>query len=186
HPVCAGAYKFTERVAQDRIVLDRFADYWNKSAIHFDRIVFLPIIDATVRLANVQSGGLELLERAAATDVDTVKKDARLKFADITGLGYTGITANLDNGPRAKNPFGQDARVRQALELSIDRTALNQVVFNGLFQPGNQWVPPNNPYYVKGMPAPPRDVAKAKALLAAAGAPNPTVSLMVPTEPETL
>src|SRR6266566_7513850 len=127
HPVCAGPYKFTERVAQDRIVLDRFPDYWNKSAIHFDRIVFLPIVDSTVRLANLQSGGLDLIERVAATDVDTVKKDGRLKLAEITGLGYTGITINLDNGPRAKNPLGQDARVRQALELSIDRGALNQV-----------------------------------------------------------
>jgi len=78
HPVCAGPYKFTERVAQDRIVLDRFADYWTKDAIHFDRIVFLPIVDATVRLANLQSGGLDLIERVAATDVDTVKRDRRL------------------------------------------------------------------------------------------------------------
>src|SRR5436190_17870910 len=61
HPVCAGPYKFTERVAQDRIVLDRFADYWNKSAVHFGRIVFLPIADSTVRLANLQSGGLDLI-----------------------------------------------------------------------------------------------------------------------------
>src|SRR6202049_4506000 len=45
HPLCAGPFKFTERVAQDRIVLDRFADYWNKDAIHFDRIIFLPITD---------------------------------------------------------------------------------------------------------------------------------------------
>src|SRR6202167_1292130 len=37
HPVCAGPFKFAERVAQDRIVLDRFTDYWNKDAIHFDR-----------------------------------------------------------------------------------------------------------------------------------------------------
>ncbi len=47
----------------------------------------------------------------------------------------------------AKNPLGQDARVRKALELSIDRDALNQVVFDGQFQPGNQWVSPKSPYY---------------------------------------
>src|SRR5215472_986554 len=46
HPVCAGPYKFAERVAQDRIVVDRFPNYWNKEAIHFDRIVFQPIVDA--------------------------------------------------------------------------------------------------------------------------------------------
>jgi peptide/nickel transport system substrate-binding protein len=186
HPVCAGPYKFVERVAQDRIVFERFADYWNKDAVHFDRITFLPITDSTVRLANLQSGGLDLIERVAATDLDQARQDPRIKTTDITRLGYTGLTINLNNGPRAKTPLGQDARVREALELSIDRAALNQVVFNGMFQPGNQWVPPNNPYYVKGMPIPARDVAKAKALLAAAGAPNPTVNLMVSTEPEAL
>ena len=186
HPVCAGPYQFVERVAQDRIVLERFADYWNKDAVHFDRIVFLPIPDSTVRLANLQSGQLDLIERFAATDVESVKQNAALKLAQITGLGYQGITINLANGQRAKNPLGQDPRVRQALELSIDRAALNQVVFNGLFEPGNQWVPPNNPYYVKSLPIPGRDVAKAKALLAAANAPHPSLTMTVPTNPETL
>jgi peptide/nickel transport system substrate-binding protein len=183
-PVCAGPFKFVERVAQDRIVLERFADYWDKDEIKLQRIVYLPIPDSTVRLANLQSGGLDLIERVAAADLDNVRKDSRLKLSTITGLGYTGITINLGNGERSKKPLGQDARVREALELSIDRGALNQVVFNGEFQPGNQWVAPANPYYVKDLPIPGRDVSKAKALLAAAGAPSPFVSLMAPTIPE--
>jgi peptide/nickel transport system substrate-binding protein len=186
HPVCAGPFKFVERVAQDRIVLERFADYWDKNKIKLDRIVYLPIPDSTVRLANLQSGGLDMIERVAAHDLDPVRDDARLKLATITGLGYNGLTFNLANGERSKTPQGQDARVRQALELSIDREALNQVVFNGEFQPGNQWVAPSNPYYIKELPIPARDVAKAKALLAAAGAPNPKIPLMVPNNPEIL
>jgi peptide/nickel transport system substrate-binding protein len=79
--------------------------------------------------------------------------------------------------------LGRDARVRQALELSIDREALNQVVFNGEYQPGNQWVPPTNSYYVKELPIPARDVAKAKALLVAAAAPNPVVAMTVTNNP---
>jgi peptide/nickel transport system substrate-binding protein len=185
HPVCAGPFKFTERVAQDRIVLDRFADYWNKDTIHFDRIVFLPITDPTVRLSNVQSGQLDLIERVAATDLAAVRADARLKLSTITSLAYNGITINLNNGERAKNPLGQDKRVREALELSIDRGALNQVVFNGEFSPGNQWEAPSSPWYVKDMPIPARDVAKAKSLLAAAGVPKPSFTMMVPTNPET-
>ena len=184
HPVCAGPFKFVERVAQDRIVLERFADYWDKDKIKLERITYLPIPDSTVRLANLQSGGLDLIERVAAADLDIVRKDGRLKLATTTGLGYFGITLNLANGERSKTPLGQDARVREALELSIDRSAINQVVFNGEFQPGNQWVPPTNPYYVKGLPIPARDVGKAKALLAAAGAPNPVVTLMASTIPE--
>ena len=186
HPVCAGPFKFVERVAQDRIVLERFNDYWDKDNIKLDRIVYLPIPDSTVRLANLRSGGLDMIERVAAHDLDTVRQDRRLKLATITGLRYDGMTFNLANGERAKKPLGQDARVRQALELSIDRDALNQVVFNGEFQPGNQWVPPSNPYYIKELPIPARDLPKAKALLAAAGAPNPVVALMVPNNPEIL
>ena len=163
-PVCAGPYKFVERVAQDRIVLERFADYWNKEAVKFDRIVFMPIPDSTVRLANLQSGGLDMIERLAATDLETARNDPRLKLSTITGLGYQSLSINVNNGARAKNPLGRDPRVREALELSIDRAALNEVVFNGLFQPGNQWVGPSNPFYVRSLPVPARDVAKAKQL----------------------
>ncbi|MCX7363734.1 MAG: ABC transporter substrate-binding protein, partial [Alphaproteobacteria bacterium] len=51
-PVCAGPYKFVERVQQDRIVVEKFADYWNKDQVSIDRITYLPIVDSTVRLAN--------------------------------------------------------------------------------------------------------------------------------------
>jgi peptide/nickel transport system substrate-binding protein len=185
HPVCAGPYKYVERVAQDRIVLEKFADYWNKDAIKFDRIVYLPIPDSTVRLANLQSGGLDMIERLAAADLEVAKKDGRLKVSTITGLGYSALNSNLNNGSRSKSPLGQDPRVREALELSIDRMALNQVVFNGLFAPGNQWVPPNNPFYDKSRPVPGRDVAKAKKLLADAGVPHPQLTLVATTVPET-
>ena len=186
HPVCAGPYKFVERVAQDRIVLERFADYWDKDSVHFDRIIYLPIPDSTVRLANLQSGGLDMIERLAATDLAAARGDKRLKVATSTGLGYQTLTVNINNGPRAKNPLGQDARVREALELSIDRKALNDVVFNGVFTPGNQWVEPRNPFYVKSHPLPGRDVAKAKQLLAAAGAPHPQATMVAANTPETL
>jgi peptide/nickel transport system substrate-binding protein len=137
HPVCAGPFKFAEHVAQDRIVVERFADYWDKDKVKLDRIVYLPIPDSTVRLANLQSGGLDLTQ-VAATDLDTVRKDPGLKLAAVNGIGYSGITINVANGERSTLPLGRDARVRQALELSIDREALNQVVFNGENQPGNQ------------------------------------------------
>src|SRR6516165_9569411 len=169
HPVCAGPFQFVERVAQDRIVVERFADYWDKDKIKLDRIAYLPLPDSTVRLANLQSGGLDLTQ-VAATDLDTVRNDPHLRLTTVNGIGYSGITINVANGERSKSPIGRDARVRQALELSIDREALNQVVFNGENQPGNQWVSPTNPYYVKEWPMPARDVAKARALLAAAAA----------------
>jgi peptide/nickel transport system substrate-binding protein len=93
---------------------------------------------------------------------------------------------NLKNGPKADTPFANDARVRRAFELSIDRDAINQVVFNGEFVPGNQWINPQNSYYQQKFPIPKRDVAKAKALLKEAGVKTPlTLDFMVPNGPET-
>jgi peptide/nickel transport system substrate-binding protein len=180
HPVCAGPYKFVERVQQDRMVFERFADYWNKDNVFIDRVVFLPIVDATVRLANLKSGGLDLIERVLATDIKDVRADKRLKLSTALELGYFGLTINVNND-KSKGALSQSEKVRQALDLSIDREAINQVVFNGEFTPGNQWVSPEHPYYQKAFPIPKRDVAKAKALLKEAGATLPvSVDLMVP------
>ena len=181
HPVCAGPYKFVERVPQDRIVGEKFADYWNKDNVHIDRIFYLPITEDTVRLANLKSGSLELIERALATDIKEIRADPKLKLATALGLGYMGIDFNIGNGERAKNPLGSSVKARQALDLAIDREALNQVVFNGEFVPGNQWVSPENSYYQHAFPVRKRDVAKAKALLKEAGVTTPfDVDFMVP------
>src|SRR5205085_4854436 len=83
-PICSGPFKFVERVAQDRIVLERYASYWNKGEIHFDKIVFLPIPDASVRLANLRSGQLDFIERLAASDVPALKSDSRFSISKIT------------------------------------------------------------------------------------------------------
>lgn len=182
--VCSGPFKFTERVAQDRIVLDRFDGYYDKDSIHLDRIVFLPIPDQTVRLANLQSGDLDIIERAPTQDLDTIRNDPGLQLASITSLGYQGLTFNIGNGPRAKGPMGQNAKLRQALELAIDREALNQVAFNGAYVVGNQPVPPENPFYAQGIPIPGRDVEKAKALVNEAGFDQVAFELMVANNPE--
>src|SRR6185295_7304788 len=149
--------------------------------VSIDKIVFLPIVDATVRLANLKSGGLDLIERLLATDIKDVRADSRLKLNAMPDLFYQGITINVANGDKAKSPLGQHAKVRQALSLAIDREAINQVVFNGEFVPGNQWIGPDNPYYQKSFPVPKRDVAKAKALLKEAGVTPPlAIDFMVP------
>src|SRR5262249_27014188 len=70
HRVCAGPFKFAERVPQDRIVLEKFPDYWNRGHVKVDKVTFLPIPDSAVRLANLKSGDLDMIERVAPTDLD--------------------------------------------------------------------------------------------------------------------
>jgi peptide/nickel transport system substrate-binding protein len=181
-PVCSGPFKFNERVAQDKIVLDRFPNYWNKSAIHFDKVIFQPVVDATVRLANLRAGQLDLIERVAPSDIPQIKNDKRLAVARITELGYQGLTVNTGKSEEAKkNAMGRDPRVREAFELSLDRAGITQVAMDGEAAPGNQWLAPNNGFYAKNVPIPKRNIARAKALLKEAGVVNPVVNLMTPT-----
>ena len=181
-PVCSGPFRFVERVAQDRIVLERYPNYWNKGEVHLDKIIYLPIVDSTVRLANLKAGQLDFIERMAPSDVPALKTDSRFKISTITEIGYQGITINVGKSDLAqKNPLGKDAKVREAFELALDRDGIVQVVMEGAAAVGNQWVAPDNSYYAKNVPIPKRDVAKAKALLAEAGVPNPSFTLVTPT-----
>jgi len=181
--VCAGPYRLIERVALDRIVVRRFEGYWNANAISLDEIVYKPIPDSGVRLVNLQAGALEIVERLAATDIPAVRADARLRFVETTALGYATLSINVAHGPRADTPLGRDPRVREALEAAIDRAALNQVVFNGAFVPSNQPLAPGSPYWDDARPVPPRDLARAKALLAAATGGHFGFTLTTPNNP---
>lgn len=171
NPVCSGPFSFKERVAQDRIVLERFPDYWNADEIKLDSVTYLPIPDTTVRLANLQSGDIDILERLAATDLQQATSDPNINVESAVSLGYQGITFNVANGDKGGD-WGKDKRLRQALSYAIDREIINQVVFEGAFAAGNQPFPPNSPWYdtTNGIPA--RDVEKAKSLLAEAGYPD--------------
>lgn len=169
NPVCSGPYKFVSRVQNDRIVLEKFADYRDADEFHFDRLIFLPIPDSTVRLANLRAGDIDMLERLNPADAESVRADAGLNFLPVAGLGYQGLTINVGDNPRASGPINKDKRVRQALQLAIGRDIINEVVGHGLFEPAQQPFPPASPYNSEKFPLVQRDVEKAKALLKEAG-----------------
>jgi peptide/nickel transport system substrate-binding protein len=185
YPVCAGPYAFESRVAQDSIVLRRFARHWDAANYHFDRIVFRPLPNSSVRLANLQAGSLDLVEYILPSDVEAVQRDPKLKIAIGDGLTYQGITFNTDNGPAADTALGRNRLVRQAFERAIDRIALNQVVYGGLFSPTAQANPESSPFFVPAVQPPPRDLERARALLNEAGVTPPVpVTLTLPNSPD--
>jgi peptide/nickel transport system substrate-binding protein len=187
HPVCNGPFSFVERAAQDHITLAKFPGYWNAAAIHFDRVIYLTMPDSSVRLANLKAGALDMVEYIVPTDAKAVQSDPKLKLVVSDALGYHGLTNNVTNGPAANTPYGKDPRVRKAFELSIDRKALLNVVYNGLFPASAQAIPPASPYYDEALPPPGRDIAKAKALLKEAGVTLPvTVTLTVVNTPDAI
>jgi peptide/nickel transport system substrate-binding protein len=184
-PVCSGPVRFVERVAQDRVVLDRYPGYWDAKDIHFDRVIYQPMPDSAVLLANLRSGTIDLAERVLPTDIAQLKADPKLRIVTSPALGYEAITFNLGNGEHANSPIGQNKLLRQAFEAAIDRQALVDVVFNGMFTPTAQAVSPASPFYIESIPPPGRDLAKAKALIRQSGVPTPIVVQMnVPNTPD--
>lgn len=122
-----------------------------------------------MRVANLQAGALDLVEYILPTDVPAVQKDPKLRVVMDDSLAYNGIAINTDNGPAQNTTLGKNALVRQAFELGLDRTALIQVVYNGLFAPTVQANPASSPDDVQDLQPPARDAEKAKALLKQAG-----------------
>ena len=185
HPVCAGPFAFEQRIAQDRIVMKRFPAYWNAANIHIDRLIYLPIPNSTVRLANLQAGSVDLVEYIVPSDVPAAQRDPKLQVVMGDAMGYQGITINIAHGPASDTILGRNVLVRQALELSIDRQAVVQVVYNGMYTPVAQANAPSSPFFVPAVQPPPRDIVKAKALLQQSGVQLPVpVVLTIPNNPD--
>ncbi|HUM17335.1 MAG TPA: ABC transporter substrate-binding protein, partial [Candidatus Nitrosotalea sp.] len=128
-PVCAGPYRFVQRVAQGKIVVERVADYWDKASFSIDRIESVPITDSSSPLASLRSGDLQMIERVSPTDLGEIRADSKLKVLGVPELGYQMIPLNVANGPKSKALA--DVRVRQAIDLAIDREMLVKTVFAG-------------------------------------------------------
>ena len=178
-PVCVGPWRFVERVPQERIVLERSPHYFDAKAAPIERLVFRIIPDDAVRLANLRSGDVDVMHLVPPTDVKAILQDANLQVSEVPGPGYSGININIGNKTGRANPqqnlgtpLATSAKVREAFELSIDRAALNQVVFDGRYDPGCTAVPAPGVFHIKEIQCSARDVAKAKRLLAEAGHPN--------------
>ena len=175
-PVCVGPWQFVERVAQDRIVVEKSPHYFDPNAAKFERVIFRIIPDDNVRLANLRSGDLDITHLVTPTDAAALKREGRFEVPSATGIGYNGITINHKNKTGKTNPPGDlgtplanDPRVREAFELSIDREALVQVVYDGQYTPGCSFIAPISPFFDPARKCPARDVARAKKLLADAG-----------------
>jgi peptide/nickel transport system substrate-binding protein len=193
-PVCVAPFRFVERVAQDRIVLEKSQTYYGKDNVHLDRLIYRPIPDENVRLANLRSGDIQVADQIQPSDVAGVQGDSSLQLLVAGSLGYQGITINIGNtqglppAPAGKAPgaLAADKRVRQAFELSLDRDTLNKVVFNGLYEPTCSPIPLDNPFAAPTLSqCPGHDVAGAKRLLADAGVKTPVpVELTIDNSPE--
>ncbi len=175
-----GPYKFVSWQPKGDLVLERYDGFWGGRE-PWARHVRKEIANDAARVAQLKAGQLDLITRVPATDVAALKRDPKLSVQTIDTVYVFNLEMDMrdkalnvsakDGSPLAKNPF-QDLRVRQAIDLAIDRDALADVAMEGLGKPVNQVVTPSIFGYNKALGPRKYDPAAAKKLLAEAGYPN--------------
>jgi peptide/nickel transport system substrate-binding protein len=132
-------------------------------------------------MAALKSGQVDLVNYVPATDYASLQRDKSVDTFIADTVYILNITPNVketlpkpvkvDGKEIAANPL-RDARVREAMDLAIDRKTLVRIVLEGLGRPANQLMPANFFGGSKNLPERPFDVNKAKQLLTEAGYPK--------------
>ncbi len=172
-PVGAGSgpFMFVEAVKDDHIGLARNPNYWKKDASsaplpYLDKLTYRPITDATVLLANLKTGDLDVSYSIAAKDVAGVKSGSELILKDVAGLGFNAISFNV-----TKAPFNKK-ELRQAVAEALDRDQINKTVYFGVNQIAQGPIPPTSWAFDANYKPYGANIAKAKEYLKAAGTPD--------------
>ncbi|MFZ5815520.1 MAG: ABC transporter substrate-binding protein [Bacillota bacterium] len=176
NPVGTGPFKFKDRVKGDSITLVRNEEYWMKGLPKASSIVYKTVTDENVKLVNLQSGQLDIIDTVPSKQVPSLKSDNRVKLVIHPSLQYQGLWLNTTRPPL------DNKLVRQAVEAAIDREALVKVVFGETAAPAYSPFAPGTPAD-DGVPFPKRDVEKARRLLAESGVGSVTVGLKISPSP---
>ncbi|RDJ22105.1 ABC transporter substrate-binding protein [Bosea caraganae] len=175
-----GPYKFVSWTPKDQLVLERFDGYWGPKE-PWAKVVRKELPNDAARVAQLKAGQVDLIVRAPASDVPTLKRDPKLTVVSIETVYVFNMELDMrDKSPQIsakdgsalpKNPL-QDVKVREAIDLAIDRPALAQIAMEELGAPVNQLVTDSIAGFNKSLPPLKPDLNKAKALLTEAGYPN--------------
>mgnify|MGYP000941365868 CR=1 FL=1 len=174
-----GPYRFVSWTPNEQMVLERFDGYWGGKE-PWEKVVRREISNDASRVAQLKAGQVDIIARTPAADVPVLEKDPKIAtvkkesayifYVEFDMREKTPQVTAKDGSALAKNPF-LDTRVRQAIDLAIDREALTEIAMEGLGAATGQLVTSNIFGYDKSIPVPKPDPKKAKALLAEAGYP---------------
>ncbi|MCU1683667.1 MAG: peptide transporter substrate-binding protein [Amycolatopsis sp.] len=176
HPTGTGAFKFEsyDKNAQT-ITLVRNEDYWGDKA-KLDKIVFKVITDENARKQELKAKTIDGYDLVSPQDYAGLKTDGfTVTPRPAFNLLYLGIN-------QKGNPALKDLRVRQALAYALNREQLVQTKMPEGAKVAKEFQPETLAGYAPDVQEYPHDVAKAKELLAAAGASNLTLKFYYPTE----
>ncbi len=173
-----GPYKITAWMPDQKITMVINKDWWDTNKGNITELTYLPIKSEPTRAAALLSGDVDLVSDVPPQDVAKLKADPKIKV--LEGNEVRTIFFAMDEGSdelrgsdvKGKNPF-KDKRVREALNVAIDREAIKRTIMRGLSIPAGIMVAPGVNGNTPDIDQPLKpDYEKAKKLLADAGYPN--------------
>ena len=164
HPSGTGAFKFSAWDSNAKVVVDRNEDYWGgKPALK--SVVFRPLTDGNTRVAEMLSGGIDLMVEVPPDSLQKFSSDKAYNVYQQAGPHLWFLILNAKSGPFA------DKRVRQAVNYAIDKKALVEHVLQGTAEVAAGPTPPAFAWAYDDKLRPyPYDPDKARALIKEAGA----------------
>jgi peptide/nickel transport system substrate-binding protein len=176
-----GPYRFVSWARGDKIVLARNATWWGGQG-PWDNVTIRYIKNPASREAALLAGDVDLIDKVSVQDFAQLKANPRFTVAsglsdDIVGFVFdvqdhpSPKIAGDDGKPLATNPF-RDHRVREAVNLAIDRDAIRDRLMNGQSSPDNQYMKAGQYGYDPALPPVRFDPQQAKKLVAEAGYTN--------------
>jgi len=172
HPVGSGPFEVRSWVPGQQTVLVRNPDYWGKPPA-LDEIDWRGVPDASVREAMVKSGEADIIAKAPIQDLNALRKVPGIKVLAESSMYMVNIELNNQAKPL------DDVRVRRALNYAINKEAIVKDLLFGYGRVNDSPLPFGVQFRVALTPYP-YDPAKAKALLAEAGASKFTLNLWAP------
>lgn len=185
--VSNGPFMMTEYNFNESVVMVKNPNYWNAENVKLEKLTFRFILDSSTALTAYENGEIDGFRSVSAADLPTLKAESDA-LRTVPSFATTYYLFNC------KNEVLQDLKVRQALNLALDRTALIENVLQSTDSPAYALISPG--YSVDGVDytegrstyglSATADVEQAKKLLAEAGYPNgegfPTLRLSYYTD----
>lgn len=169
----SGPYRVESFTAGQRSVLVRRPDYWGGEARGLlDRLELTAVPEPAARVNALLTGQIDWADNISFVDADTHRTNPKVV------LHPTAVPDGLGWFLNATAPPFDDARVRLAFKLAVDREALVTATTFGLGRPGNDLWGDGLPWYATGLPQRTRDVERARSLLAEAGRDRVPVSIL--------
>ena len=179
-PIGTGPWKFVEHIRGDRIVYEAVENHW-RAVPQWKRLVFVKVPEQATRVAMLRAGSVDVVEVGGEYVAELKKVGVRtLTMPNVAAVwvifgGQWPTKPTYDPKVPWAQPDAERARkVRLALNLAVDKTAIVKQVLGGLGAAvGTVNYYPTDPWASEALLKPiPYDPARAKALLAEAGYPS--------------